>query len=234
MTRKDPNLAQVELIANAIGDLRERLVFVGGCAVGLLITDSAAAPVRVTYDVDLIVQVTALPGYYQVERDFSKLGFQRDVSVDAPICRWKYRDIVVDLMPTDTSILGFSNRWYPLAVETAQLISLRNNQHIKLISAPVFLATKFEAFADRGNRDILSSHDFEDIINVIDGRAELSGEIESSSEELRRYLGEQCKLLLSSTSFLGALPGLVFPDEFLAQRVREVEYRVRRIATFDH
>ena len=83
MIRRDPNSAQVELIANAIGDLRDRLVFVGGCAVGLLITDPAAAPARVTYDVDLIVQVTALPGYYQIERDFSKLGFQRDVSADA-------------------------------------------------------------------------------------------------------------------------------------------------------
>ena len=230
MTRRDPNSAQVELIANAIGDLRERLVFVGGCAVGLLITDPAAAPVRVTYDVDLIVQVTALPGYYQIERDFSRLGFQRDVSADAPICRWTYRDIVVDLMPTDTSILGFSNRWYPLAVETALVISLQNDQHIKLISAPLFLATKFEAFADRGNRDILSSHDFEDIINVIDGRAELPGEIETSSDELRGYLREQCQLLLNSSDFLGALPGLVFPDEFLAERVREVENRVRRIA----
>jgi len=229
MIRRDPNSAQVELIAHAIGDLRDRLVFVGGCAVGLLITDPAAAPTRVTYDVDLIVQVTALPGYYQIERDFSKLGFQRDVSPDAPICRWTYRDIVVDLMPTDTSVLGFSNRWYPLAVETAQLITLQNDQHIKLISAPLFLAAKFEAFADRGNRDILSSHDFEDIINVIDGRAELVDEIEASSDELRRYLGEQCQLLLSSTSFLGALPGLVFPDEFLAERVREVENRVRRI-----
>ena len=44
----DPNLAQVELIAAALGSLRERLVLVGGCAVGLLFTDRAAAPARVT------------------------------------------------------------------------------------------------------------------------------------------------------------------------------------------
>ena len=40
----DPNVAKVELIAKALGPLRERLVLVGGCAAGLLITDPAAAP----------------------------------------------------------------------------------------------------------------------------------------------------------------------------------------------
>ncbi len=60
MTAQDPNLAKVELIAAALGPLLERLVFVGGCAVGLLITDTAAAPVRVTFDVDLVARVSAL------------------------------------------------------------------------------------------------------------------------------------------------------------------------------
>ena len=40
---QDPNLSKIELIASALGPLRDRLVFVGGCAVGLLITDSERA-----------------------------------------------------------------------------------------------------------------------------------------------------------------------------------------------
>ena len=54
MIANDPNIAKVELIAKALGPLRERLVLVGGCAAGLLFTDPAAAPARVTYDVDLL------------------------------------------------------------------------------------------------------------------------------------------------------------------------------------
>lgn len=54
MSAQDPNMVKVELIAHALGALRDKVVFVGGCSVGLLLTDSAAAPVRVTYDVDLI------------------------------------------------------------------------------------------------------------------------------------------------------------------------------------
>jgi hypothetical protein len=48
----DPNLALLELIAAALGPLRERFVFVGGCTTGMLLTDIAAAPVRATRDVD--------------------------------------------------------------------------------------------------------------------------------------------------------------------------------------
>ena len=57
---QDPNLAKIELIASALGPLRDQLVFVGGCAVGLLIIDNAAAPVRVTFDIDLNRSPSAL------------------------------------------------------------------------------------------------------------------------------------------------------------------------------
>jgi hypothetical protein len=57
---QDPNLSKIELIAAALGPLRDQLVFVGGCAVGLLITDTAAAPVRVTFDVDLVARARPL------------------------------------------------------------------------------------------------------------------------------------------------------------------------------
>ena len=53
----DPNIELLIQIAEALGDLRERLVFVGGCATALLITDPAAAPVRATEDVDTIVAI---------------------------------------------------------------------------------------------------------------------------------------------------------------------------------
>lgn len=94
--RQDPNIAQVELVANLLGALREELVFVGGCAVGLLITDKAAAPVRVTYDVDLVVHVTTRSAFGRIEQQFESLGFRHDVSEGAPICRWTYGKVKVD------------------------------------------------------------------------------------------------------------------------------------------
>ncbi|NKN39919.1 hypothetical protein HFC70_26620, partial [Agrobacterium sp. a22-2] len=90
MRREHPNLAKIELIADVLGELRDQLVFVGGCAVDLLLTDPAAAPARVTYDVDLVARVEALVGYHALEKEFSRLGFKRDMARDAPICRWRF------------------------------------------------------------------------------------------------------------------------------------------------
>jgi hypothetical protein len=53
---KDPNRAALEDVAHALGeDLLGDLAFLGGAAVGLLVTDEAAPPVRPTKDVDCIV-----------------------------------------------------------------------------------------------------------------------------------------------------------------------------------
>jgi hypothetical protein len=56
MRRDDPNLPYLQSIATALGDLCERLVFVGGSTAGLLITEAAAEGVRPTRDVDVIVE----------------------------------------------------------------------------------------------------------------------------------------------------------------------------------
>jgi dihydropteroate synthase len=55
-----PNIEILAKVANALGELRERMTFVGGCATGLLITDPGASPVRATHDVDAVVAVVSL------------------------------------------------------------------------------------------------------------------------------------------------------------------------------
>jgi len=226
-------VAKLELVAHALGPLREQLVFVGGCAVDLLLTDPAAAPARVTYDVDLVARVEALAGYHALEKQFAQLGFKRDMAQDAPICRWRYNNLEVDLMPMDSSVLGFANHWYPLAVQTAQEVALSAGMTIRLISGPAFMATKFEAFFDRGQGDLLGSHDLEDIVNVVDGRPELVSEIASAVPELRQYLAAQCRTLLAMPGFMNALPGMVFPDESLAARVKLLALRFEHIGKLD-
>jgi predicted nucleotidyltransferase len=227
----DPNVQRVELVAAALGELREQLVLVGGCAASLLIDAPTAPAPRVTFDVDLIAQATALRDYHALERQFSQCGFTRDLSPDAPICRWNLGTVKVDLMPTDERVLGFANRWYPLAAATARRLILPSGTAIHLITAPAFLATKFEAFLTRGRGDLLVSHDFEDIINVVEGCAAIEDEIAGAAEDVRAYLSARFSSVVAMSDFENALPGLLAYDDLHEQRVQTVRRRVRTFAT---
>ncbi len=185
MRRVDPNRQLLLGVAEALGDLRDELVFVGGCAPGMLLTDPAASGIRPTQDVDAVAaQATTRIEFHRLQERLAERGFAPDASSDV-ICRWRHRESgnIFDLMPTDESILGFTNRWYAEAIRTATNLELAQGVSINLISAPAFIATKLEAFIGRGQRDIYS-HDLEDILVVVDGRPELVDEMRVALPEL--------------------------------------------------
>jgi len=226
--RDDPNLPILTLIAKSLGTLCDSLVFVGGCATGLLLTTPRAQAIRATQDVDVVVHAVSTADYYAMEKAVESRGFKHDLSPEAPICRWVLQGVALDLMPSQPGILGFHNRWYPLAIETAAQIKL-NGMDIRLITAPVFVATKFEAFHGRGNNDYLGSHDLEDIITVVDGRPELQQEIDQADGELRRYIVAEFNALLEDRDFLMALAGHLPGDAASQARLPELISRMRAI-----
>jgi predicted nucleotidyltransferase len=226
----DTNVQRVELVANALVELREQLVLVGGCAVSLLIDSATAPPPRVTYDVDLIAEVAGLRDYHALENAFAQRGFARDMSPEAPICRWTVGSVKVDLMPTSETVLGFSNPWYAEATRSATRYTLPSGVAINLISAPAFLATKFEAFDSRGTGDIVASHDFEDIINIVEGRSTLVADICTASLPLRTFVVKRLAAILANEGFRNTLPGLIAADELHAQRVTTVLARLSDLA----
>jgi len=226
----DPNFATLRSAAVALGELCDALVFAGGCVTGLLVTAVRAQSIRATRDVDVVVQAASLREYHAMESAVAARGFSHDVSADAPICRWVRGALKLDLMPSSQGVLGFHNRWYPLAMQTAEVLELPEGPRIRLILPPVFVATKLEALQGRGRGDYLASHDLEDIVTVVDGRAELLGEAARAGAPLRRYLAEQFAALLASNDFLNALPGHLPGDAASQQRSPEVLRRLRALA----
>jgi predicted nucleotidyltransferase len=219
---------------SARGDLRESLVFVGGCATGLLVTAPRAQPIRMTLDVDLVAEVASLSEYHELERKFEALGFVHDLSAEAPICRWQMGRLVVDLMPSRSDILGFANAWYPMAIETAQRLTLPDTDlAIRLIRASVFIATKLVAFRDRGRGDFLASHDLEDIITIVDGREALREEVVSAPPALRRYIADEVGKLLAKDDFVSALSGQLPADAAAQSRLPLLMQRLRGLAKID-
>jgi hypothetical protein len=230
MNPNDPNLSLLERAAEQLGAvLLEQLVFVGGAVAGVLITDPAMPEIRPTQDVDVICRVLARSDYHQLGRQLRQRGFQEDSRPGAPLCRWCTHDVVLDLMPTQGEILGFCNRWYPLALETAQQQALPSGRSIRLVTAPVFLATKLEAFRGRGQGNVLFSHDLEDLMAVVDGRTSLLEECRLSPPELRNDLAAQFLELLNTSAFLEALPAFLPPDQASQQRLPDLLETLRAI-----
>jgi hypothetical protein len=125
-------------------------------------------------------------------------------------------------MPLDEKILGFSNRWYKPAMDSAEGRELEPELHIRVVTAVYFCATKLQAFAGRGKADYLSSHDLEDLIAVIDGRTELVQEIQSAPNDVRAYIAFEMKQLLGTSAFMDALPGYLLPDAASQARITTV------------
>lgn len=225
----DPNIEILTKVAQALGELRERMTFVGGCATGLLITDPGASPVRATQDVDAVVAVVSLPEYHHLGAALRAKGFAQPLEEGAPAFRWSMAGLKLDVMPSDPGILGFSNRWYEHVMRHASRVRLAGDIEIRLADAPGFVATKLEAFLDRGAGEYLSSHDLEDVLSIVDGRAELVGELRAAEPELRAFVGATFARLLADEGFINALPGLVLEGS-PAVRTPIVLQRLRQFA----
>jgi len=75
---QNPNLEILENAVERLGSLCEQMVFLGGCATGLLLTDPAAPVIRVTRDVDVIVEVTSLAAYHRLNKELRGKDFIED------------------------------------------------------------------------------------------------------------------------------------------------------------
>ena len=205
----------IATVAEALGEvLLQEVAFVGGCTTGLLLTDDfSKEQVRHTDDVDLIVHVVNHAGMLRLQAQLSARGFNHSMEDDSPICSMKLGELRVDFMPDDERVLGFSNRWYVQALKTATPFQLPDGQSIRLVTPAYFVATKLEAYRGRGNNDPLGSRDIEDILTLVDGRSELTGELLMAPAELRQYISTELTDLLKVNQFSYAVTSAAGNEE---------------------
>ena len=227
----DPNIQQLEAAARILRPVLDEVVFVGGCAIGLLITDDAVGGIRPTNDIDVITECSSYADYTQLSDRLRQLGLKEDTRDDAPLCRWRFADLTIDVMPTDETVLGFSNRWYRPAIASARTVRL-GELAVKLITPVYFVATKLEAFHGRGGGDYAASHDLEDLITVVDGRPELVDEVGRGVEDVRSYVASELGTLLNTRAFVDALAGFLLPDTANQQRRPLVLRRLEAMASW--
>ena len=164
---KGQNIEMIQEVAKALQEVNKDVVFVGGSTVALYLNLATANEIRPTDDVDVIIEIFSAAQYSVFSKKLLGLKFSPDLTKDAPICRWKYLGITVDVMPLDEKVLGFSNKFYKSGFKHKEELKLPNGQTIYILPLAYFLASKLEAFYNRGAKDPRFSKDLEDIVALL-------------------------------------------------------------------
>jgi predicted nucleotidyltransferase len=169
---------------------------VGGATISLY-PDRPVLEVRPTDDIDVIIEILNYVDRAKLEERLRSIGFSHDIE-SGVICRYKIQGIIVDIMPTNDPSIGFTNIWYPEGFEKAVDHEIDERSIIKILSAPYFIATKLEAHKARGKNDGRTSHDFEDIVYVLENRESIWEDMDNSDSSVKEYLRSEFQILLKN------------------------------------
>lgn len=199
------NITRIKAVSNALAKLETPVVFVGGATVSLYADIDFREEARPTDDVDVVLELVAYKNYAAVDEQLRAIGFVNDIHSKV-ICRYKYKGLIVDIMSTDEKVLGFSNKWYAPGFKLAIDFEIDKQQNVKIFPVTYFIASKLEAFKNRGENDGRTSSDFEDIIFVLNYRNIIWKELQEADEIVKRYLKDEFRKLLAGN----------FIDEWIA------------------
>ena len=209
------NREAIKKIALALGELNKNVVYVGGAVVSLYIDDPSADDVRPTKDIDISLEIASLGELEALREKLIEKGFFQSHEDDV-ICRFRYSDIKVDVMATKTIGWAPGNPWFEAGFKKSQIINL-DGIVIKVLPLPYFLATKFSAFYNRGGKDPRTSHDFEDIIYILNHTSNIDGLIFSSDKKVQLFLKEAFLKILDDSTLQEAVIGNLYYENQMAR-----------------
>jgi len=223
---RDDIIAFLLPVVERLNDADIPFVLVGGVAVPFYLTDDLAGHVRPTKDIDVIVAAANLPQFDRVEERLRRFGFVNHPEIRH---RWLLGTTLIDVMPAQSDVMVTINRWYPSTFDTAEVIEIASGHGVRIASPACFLATKMEAFFNRGRGDFLASHDLEDFVAVIDGRQSIIEDVAGNCPpDVRDFLRVSVKQLLENRAFLDALEGYLPPNYRTEDRLRELRARLAK------
>lgn len=207
------NNERLQEIAEALQDLNDRLVYVGGAMAGSYATDPTATEPRVTFDVDCVVDTKSYSEHIDFENKLRAKHFQNDQTPDAPLCRWVFNGEKVDVMSMDEKSLSFGNRWYRPGFERRELCTLPSGESIYRLSVTYYIASKIEALLSRGGNDWRGAKDFEDIVYVLNYCSDFIEQFKNEDAQIRNYVSDQFSQMLKRSNISEEIESAISYDE---------------------
>jgi len=220
------NRKVIRKVAAALHELNDQVIYVGGAVVSLYVNDPAADDVRPTKDVDISLSVATIGELERIRGDLVRKGFTQTAE-DRVICRFRYGDILVDVM--NTKALGWapSDPWFAPGFAVREIAQVEG-ENIQILPLAYFLASKFSAYNERGNHEPRTSHDIEDIVYLLDNRTDIAESIINAPDDVRPFLKNECLAMLSVSAKQEAIYGnLLFENR--DARFKMITGKLRRI-----
>ena len=191
------NLKVVEKVALALDELNDEVIYVGGAVVSLYVTDEGAEQPRPTKDIDISVQVSSYAQMNKLQENLASKSIFPAPN-ETVMYRYTYEDVLIDFIPFEETPLGPTNKWLKPGFKKAYSITI-GKAKIRILPVSMFLATKWEAYKNRGG-DPRMSHDFEDIIYIIDNNLNLIDDVVNADKNVQAFLKEMSNEILSHSS----------------------------------
>lgn len=206
------------------------VIFVGGTVVPLYIV-ADPREFRPTIDIDSVVKIKDRHSWYETEEVLRKNGFSNDTE-SGVICRWRYEDLIIDIMPDRDGIVGETNRWYAKGEVFAIGVALSTDCTIRILPLAYFLATKLDAFWGRGEGDFQSSKDMEDIFNLILHSTEQDFQgIFQAPNEVLEFLNESFRQMHENEDFIYAIEGNIIGEPKQRKAlIQKIKIRLAQLA----
>lgn len=208
----------IQRVAQALGELNNEVIYVGGATVSLYINDPAADDVRPTKDIDISIKIVSITHLEEIREKLVVKGFKKSADLGV-ICRFKLEDILVDVMGIKPVGWAPANPWFELGFENKEQLQIEEYS-INIMPLPYFLASKFVAHSDRGGNDPRMSHDFEDIVYILDNRTDWHEVINDADSKVKIYLLEQFQNVLNSNRMQEAILGNLYYES------QETRYKI--------
>ncbi|RYZ90281.1 MAG: hypothetical protein EOP04_04385 [Proteobacteria bacterium] len=215
------NLGMIREAATKLGELSRDFVFVGGSTIALYVDSDSVilSDIRPTTDVDVVTEISSHLEQHELEKKLMKRNFSQAFNrSDDPICRWRNGELIVDVMPLDERILGFSNRWYREGFSVKERRQIEEIE-VFIMPAPLILCTKIDAKKSRGDSNWLFCKDTGDIASIVVGRKSLTDEIRKSGANIVEYLQNELVPIMKTEQFDDVIASLIPQDKLYKTRL---------------
>lgn len=215
---KPINQSKLREVAEAMGPLRNSVVFLGGVVLPYFLTEELSHYVRYAKDVDFIIDFDDKSDLFAFEDALFERGFKK-VSTGA-VSQWLLGRIKVEALPADPEVFTFNNQWCAEAMQYAKWIDIGDGLRVNAISAPYYLGTKLNAFDRRGFGRFSTSKDIFDILLIFAGHEAIVSEIaDQTTAVFRAFFCEKLSKIRDESDNFSMVAARGFESEAVLKSV---------------